>query len=159
MFMKMPCSLLKWILEGIDSSQLGNAEPNGDISEGEEVIGEITDPDLKKLWIFLNSYLAGYEKEKKSLLGKLATILDSEEKKEECGPGGCLVCQTMADLELREDLLKVLDTLFWISVKMSLSPEKFIAFSQKIEGSLRIVKGWKIVSLPPKKVSVSISFI
>ncbi len=113
-------------------------EPETEMGEGEELLGEITDLNLKKLFVLHGRETAEF---RKKLLASKAELGHDHTPE-------CPACARSADLLVEHDYGKGVENLFWAAVKTSLTPENRL--KTIMAGGVGLRKGWKIVTLAPE---------
>jgi len=136
---------LKRLFDGIAAIKPENIEePKDKLGEGEVVIGQITDRELKKFFIFKN-HVADSLRDMVKKHNKM--------KSDEIGhnPLTCPKCQDEARLKSEHDFYEAVKDLFWTAVKDTLSSRNKVRLSGGSGIGLR--SGWQIVITPRPSVS------
>lgn len=112
-------------------------EPELEVQEGEEIIGEITEIDLRKLFIFFNRVKAEYVQKREAVV-----ILTDHDHTRECSR-----CAMSAEIIVEKGFSDGVEKLFWTALKKTLTIES--RFKVIAGSGVRISKGWKIVAVRP----------
>ena len=116
--------------------------PVVEIDRDEVIIGELSDPDLQRLYIFQGLL---HEKMHKDIEA-FKKIEVSHKTDEGHNLLNCPRCQAGLNLESENDFTSAVRSLFWASVRSSLSLEGNLKCTTA--GGIAIRKGWKIVTCP-----------
>lgn len=126
-------------------------EPNSPVAEGEEVIGEINDLELKKLFTFRYTLIDSQKMDSDSLK-KEAEYLGPTHKHDD----DCSICFRLQALKLKEELIRVVSEIFWHSVYLSLDIKNLKKALSSSTGDVGVRVGWKIVLKPKKESNIRI---
>ena len=150
-------NLLRWASEGVQNFQ--SEQVNWDeivdapIGEGEIVIGEVTDPDVQKLYGFLAKHGDEMAERLKGIHERmLTTVIQDDLDHQDDDPNEdaslrharhCVSCRAQAEMQTEEARHQLLHDLFWGSISTSLTIEDRVRANKG--NGLGLRQGWKIV--------------
>ncbi len=168
-------NMLEWIREQLAAIDPESVEgPSDEVSEGEEVVGVLDDPELRCLFALRSRTINEHNDAMKAaeahihekLEGSLRELFESfgkekpvenepvaGEEAHDHDPLTCEVCMAGRQGKALSDKCDALAALFWGSVRASI-PESAAPKLYKSDG-LGVRKDWQIVALPKKEQSES----
>jgi hypothetical protein len=118
--------------------------PGTPVGEGETVIGELTDLDLRRFFIYHCECIDAHEKMasefKQHMSGRLLDL------SKEHNMLTCPECLAGGKLMIEGSFVKAVANFFWAAVKASLTTEGQLKYVSNQKG-IAIRRGWKIVTL------------
>jgi len=142
----MTRELFKWLREGVASvAEADIKSPENEIEEGDVVIGEVTDLELRKFHVFRGRFL---KESRQKLAEDCEQLIEQVMRLDLSKHDGdnCPHCRAMVGLELEGEIGKVVDDLFWAAIKSSLSEDGLFKLSKG--GGIGLYKDWKIAVTP-----------
>ncbi len=144
-------NLMKWLgdeLETIKQSEI-EVSPGGDLgSEEEEVIGKLTDPYLKKLFVFRTIWSGRCKTAMRELSHRAVEIMDEPHKKEDHDPTTCEECSIKREMFMMQIKSEFINNFFWTALRHELTVEaqaKMLAAG----GQIGVLKNWEVVAVTP----------
>lgn len=143
-------SLLKKIHDDIDAIK-EVATIDSPVAKDEEVIGQITDLELKKLFTLRSILINSYKKDN-DLLVEEAGKLGRSHKHDD----NCPICSKVEALQLKNKLMEVLGEIFWHCVHLSLDTKNLKKALSSSTGAVGVRAGWKIVLMPKEESNIRV---
>ncbi len=144
--------LMEWFrneMEEIGSKDI--TPPNHEIQAGEVVIGQLTDPELKKMFTLNSALKDGVTQVLREIQHQ---IIDHERGSEspEDHERRCPACSQAHKNSRTVGRAKFVDVLFWESVRQELDDEglKKLMRIEMRGGTIGLTKKWEIVAVPPE---------
>ena len=116
------------------------------IEKDEDVVGEVTDMALRRLFAFRRKLLASNAKLKEELKAK--GLVHAGGFQVHHNPNKCSLCQEIAVLIAEKEFETTVGQIFWTVAGASLSVKATIDQTFPQAGTLAVVDGWKIVATP-----------
>jgi hypothetical protein len=129
--------------------------PKETVAEGETVIGELTDPELQKLFTFHGQCIISYNK----IIAEFRHQMKghSLDQLREHNLLSCPNCLAACKATIEEDFVEAVGGFFWAAVEASLTTVGQLKYVSDQKG-IGIRQGWKIV-IPKESASKQCDFM
>lgn len=137
--------LLRTIQSELDLINIDDVpDPEENTTQFDVTVGRIEDDDLKKL----NLLLRQKHEEIKQKITELET-LTNDKSDEEQDESTCEVCKKATEINRLNETYKLIDKLFWNSLRAQLTEEDYRKYNDGKFDSIGIRKDWDIVLTKP----------
>jgi hypothetical protein len=137
---------LKRLLDGIAGvkSDILMMGPGTPVGEEETVIGELTDPELRKFYIYHCECIDAHKK----MAGEFTQHMSGRllDLSKEHNTPNCPECLAGSKVMIERDFVEAVGNFFWAAVEASLTTESQLKYVSSQMG-IAIRRGWKIVIL------------
>jgi hypothetical protein len=143
---------LQWLIDGMNNVGDKFITPGGVIEEGDEVVGKITDPEIKKLLTLRASLIREHAEAKKTRGAKFPRLTRVEHDCTKC-PG----CLRRNEVSRIEEKLQILGAILPNALHESLELKEQITVRSMVQVApvnLEITSDWQVV-MKPQVVAMS----